>query len=95
MRQNGGSAGGGGLASFPAGGHAGGGLGVSGSGNGFASFPGGGRAGAGGAAPAPAAKPPPTGSASRDFESVTLMKLRQRAERERLIAELQAQGDAE
>ncbi|KAK9842308.1 hypothetical protein WJX81_005780 [Elliptochloris bilobata] len=43
----------------------------------------------------PAAAAPASGSAARDFESVTLMKLRQRAERERLIAELQAQGDGE
>lgn len=34
------------------------------------------------------------GSANRDLESVTLMKMRQRAERERLIAEMKAKEEA-
>ena len=35
------------------------------------------------------------GGASRDFESATLMKMRQKAERDRLLAEEEAKDEAE
>ena len=35
------------------------------------------------------------GSASRDFENATLMKMRQKAERDRLLAEEKAKDEAE
>ncbi len=36
---------------------------------------------------------PVFGSANRDLESVTLMKMRQKAERDRVIAEMKAKGE--
>ena len=36
---------------------------------------------------------PVFGSANRDLESVTLMKMRQKAERDRVIAEMSAKGE--